>query len=71
MLRIGNIDSLFKKFNLEEVNPVSMPLDPHVDLDGDELLEDDTRASNFYAMMIGSLMYPALGMRPDIVYATH
>ena len=48
-----------------------MPLDPHVDLAGDELLEDDTRASKFYAMMIGLLMYPALGMCPDIVYATH
>ena len=65
------IDSLLKKFNLEDANPVSPPLDPNVNLNGDELLEDDMRASNFYVMMIGSLIYAALGTHPDIAYVTH
>jgi hypothetical protein len=70
------IDSLLKKFNLENANPVSMPLDLNVDLDGDEPLEgdnnnSDTRTSTLFATMIGSLMYAALGTRPDIAYATH
>ena len=50
------IDSLLKKFNLEDANPVSMPLDPNIKLNSDELLEDDTHTSNLYATMIGSLM---------------
>ena len=67
------IDSLLNKFGLENVNPVTTPLDPNVNLDDDETKEDsndqENQASHSYATLIGSLMYLALGTRPDIAYA--
>ena len=70
------IDKLLKKFNLENLNPVTTPLDPNVDLNQDDEPSDDdithdTRGSGMYETMIGSLMYAALGTRPDIAYATN
>ena len=67
------IDSLLNKFGLENANPVTTPLDPNVNLDDNEMEEDsniqDNQASHSYATLIGSLMYLALGTRPDIAYA--
>jgi uncharacterized membrane protein len=65
------IDSLLKKFHLEDANPMSTPLDPNINLNEDSLLEDVTHILNLYATMIGLLMYATLGMCPDITYATH
>ena len=62
------INSLLQKFGLENLNPVSTPLDPNVKLDGnkdseniDNEREHDSRGSFTYATLIGSLMYLALG----------
>jgi hypothetical protein len=67
------VDSLLNKFGLENANPVTTPLDPNVNLDDNETEENsntqDNQASHFYATLIGSLMYLALGTRPDIAYA--
>ena len=72
------INSLLQKFGLENLNPVSTPLDPNVNLDGnkdskniDNEGEHDSRGSFTYATLIGSLMYLALGTRPDIAYAVN
>ena len=70
------VDKLLKKFNLKNLNPVTMPLDPNVDLNRDEEPSDDditqdTQGSGIYATMIGSLMYTVLGTHPDIAYATN
>jgi hypothetical protein len=70
------IDKLLKKFNLENLNPVTMPLDPNVDLNQDDEPSDDDithdmQGSGIYATMIGSLMYATLGTHPDIMYATN
>ena len=66
------IDSLLGKFGLENANPVSTPLDPNVK---DEVIEtpnnQDEKVSHSYATLIGSLMYLALGTRPDIAYAVN
>jgi len=65
------IDKLLKKFNLENLNPVAMPLDLNIDLNQDDDITHDTQGSGIYATMIGSLMYAALGMHPDIAYTTN
>jgi hypothetical protein len=71
------IDSLLKKHGLEDANPVSTPLDPNIklDLDHDESNNSEMqgeiseRVTTSYATLIGSLMYLAIGTRPDIAYS--
>ncbi|KAF4622418.1 hypothetical protein D9613_009127 [Agrocybe pediades] len=73
------IDKLLVKFGLQDANPVSTPMDPNVKLDDEDSKdgevsaegEQDTRLTYGYATLIGSLMYLALGTRPDIAYAVH
>jgi len=72
------IDTLLKKFGLENANPVSTPMDSNVKLDEleetDEIInqgEPDPKLSTGYATLIGSLMYLALGTRPDIAYSVN
>ena len=69
------IDSLLKKFGLKDANPVTTPLDPNVNLDDEETEEKSNNqskeVSHSYATLIGSLMYLALGTRPDITYAVN
>jgi len=69
------IDSLLNKFGLENANPVMTPLDPNVNLDNDETENNSNNhneeISHTYATLIGSLMYLALGTRPDIAYAVN
>jgi Reverse transcriptase (RNA-dependent DNA polymerase) len=72
------IDMLLDKFRLTDANPVSTPMDPGVKLDyptdesedGGEG-EKDERISHGYATLIGSLMYLAIGTRPDIAFAVN
>ena len=58
------IDSLLKKFRLEEANPVTTPLDPNVNLDNDKMEDESNNqseeVSHGYATLIRSLMYLAL-----------
>jgi hypothetical protein len=71
------IDAMLKKFGLTDANPVTTPLDPHVRLDDKKYNEEthsdeqspNNQGSGTYATAIGSLMYAALGTRPDIAYA--
>ena len=68
------IEALLKKFHLENANPVSTPMDPNVKLD-DSLeskvqgeLDPNSMIAFRFVMLIGCLMYLALGTHPDIVY---
>ena len=69
------IDSLLKKFGLEDANPVTTPLDQNINLDDNETEDESNNqseeASHGYATLIGSLMYLALGTCPDIAYAVN
>jgi len=64
------ITTILKRFGMEHSHSVSSPIDPNIKLDlaedrGEKELEDITD----YQAVMGSLMYAALGTRPDISYA--
>ena len=75
------IDSLLEKYGLTDANPVATPMDPNVKLDiyegRDEIKPDgdtdgdDPKITYGYAQLIGSLMYLAIGTRPNIAYAVN
>ena len=69
------VETLLQKFGLENANPVSTPIDPNINLDTPETSENEDKPnekiSNSYATLISSLMYLALGTRPDISYAVN
>lgn len=72
------IETLLEKFGLQNLNPVTTPMDPNVKLDDygktddpDKQGEQDTRVSASYAALIGSLMYLAISTRPDISFAVN
>ena len=72
------IDALLEKFGLTNANPVSTPMDINVKLDhvtegqeDEEQGEKDEKITHGYAALIGSLMYLAIGTRPDIAFAVN
>ena len=65
------IDTLLKKYRLQDANPVSTPMDPNTKLDAiegktSEDSEDQLLTNHGYANLIGSLMYLAIATQPDI-----
>lgn len=66
----GYIRQMLKRYKMEDAYPVSTPMDLHTDLFNgtckdsplDEFLQKE------YTSIVGSLMYAALGTRPDIAY---
>jgi transposase InsO family protein len=70
------IDALLEKFGLTDMNPVSTPMDINVKLDAitkdqEEQGEAHDRITQGYAALIGSLMYLAIGTRPDIAFTVN
>jgi hypothetical protein len=70
------IDALLEKFGLADANPVSTPMDINVKLDNvteEQNIkgqgEKDDKVTHGYTALIGSLMYLAIGTRPDITFA--
>ena len=63
------IEAILTKYNLQDANLVRTPMDPNLKLEPGEL--DAENRSNNYASLIGSLMYAAVGTRPDIAYAVN
>ena len=67
------IETLLKKYGLQDANPVSTPMDLNIKLDDpEEILEEQGNiqmVTHVYANLIGSLMYLAIATRPDIAYA--
>jgi len=67
------IDSVVKRFNLESAPPLQTPIDPNAQLSKDQSPAtprqyDDMRNVPYHEA-VGSLMYAAIGTRPDITYA--
>ncbi|TFY74098.1 hypothetical protein EWM64_g9914 [Hericium alpestre] len=67
------VDSVITQFGLQDAHPVSTPLDPNVHLTHADCPSDDASRAEMsiipYRELIGSLMYLAIGSRPDIAHA--
>eukprot|EP00794_Sanderia_malayensis_P014480 gene14480-15982_t len=62
------IEKLVDKYGLTEAKPVSTPSDPNVVLQKDDGFSKPVDKTMFQSL-VGSLLYAALGTRPDIQYA--
>ena len=61
------INTVLERFGMQDSNPVATPLDPSAKLV--PLPDGEASADVPYATAIGSLMYAAVGTRPDIAFA--
>jgi len=68
------IESIITRFNFNDLKPSSIPIDPSAPLSKSQSpskLEDIAKMKNVpYREAVGSLMYAAMGTRPDIAFAT-
>jgi hypothetical protein len=64
------INGILTRFGFHNISPVTTPLDPNVILHKRPADTDiDATVRSGYQSAIGSLMYAAIGTRPDIAYA--
>src|ERR1700678_3451436 len=61
------ISKILERFGMSKSHPVHMPLDPNIKLI--KTPEDEHHDIPEYGAAIGSLMYAAIGTRPDIAFA--
>ena len=61
------IKKILKRFGMEDSKPCKMPMDPNIRLM--KTPEEESHAIPEYGAAIGSLIYAAIGTRPDIAYA--
>jgi len=64
----GYINTIIRRFRLIDTKPAKSPLDPQTDL-ANTVCEDKPANRKEYLSMVRSLMYAALGSRPDIAYS--
>jgi len=64
----GYINTIIRRFELMDAKPAKSPLDPQTDL-ANTHCEDKPANRKEYLSMVGSLMYAALGSRPDIAFS--
>jgi len=62
------IDTILRRFGLLDAKPAKTPLNPQVDLNNPHC-EDKSVDRKEYLSIVGSLMYAALGSRPDITFS--
>ena len=65
------VDTMLTRFRMTDAHVLSVPLDPHVNLFQYELTDEEREEMKQcpYAQLVGSLMYAAVGTRPDIAFA--
>ena len=62
------INSVLKRFHMENAYGASTPIDIHIKLDLDKSCGERKVDPGHYQAIVGSLMYTALATRPDISY---
>jgi hypothetical protein len=62
------INTIVRRFQLQNARDAVSPMDPHVDLDNPNCEDKQIKDQTLYQSMVGSLMYAALGTRPDISF---
>ena len=65
------IDNMLKKYGMQDAYNVDCPIDHNVDLEIKKDDKDRPTDQKEYLAIVGSLMYAALGGRPDISYAVN
>ena len=63
--------SILEKYSMHDGNAVSTPLDPNAKLEPCESSAAPASQYGNYASLTGSLMFAAIGTRPDIAYAVN
>ena len=67
------VEAILQRFGFGQIRPLSMPMDPNVTLTTAQSPQTPEEAAEMekipYREAVGSLMYAALGTRPDIAYA--
>jgi hypothetical protein len=64
---LGDLTALAKHFHLTQAHPLSIPLDPHINLYNANT-NSEAIDTTPYSKLTGSLMYVAIGTQPDIAY---
>ncbi|PIL28794.1 transcription factor [Ganoderma sinense ZZ0214-1] len=67
------IEAIIRRYGLEDAKPLSMPMDPHVQLTAEQSPKTTAEVAEMrnvpYREVVGSLQYASMGTRPDITYA--
>ena len=67
------VDAILTKYNFSDLKPLSIPMDPNIQLSCNQAPSLPTEAAWMkhipYRAAIGSLMHLAVGTRPDIAFA--
>ena len=63
------IESILKRFGLEDCYTVSIPIEPGIQLTTQPKTADSEEDTTLYRSMLGSVMYLMLCTRPDLAYA--
>ena len=64
------IDKILKREGMVDANPVSMPMDPNIQIKPNPEGNEGSR-SNYYAKLLGELQFLTNATRPDIAYAVN
>jgi hypothetical protein len=63
------IKSILHRYQMQSSHSVSSPMDPNIDLNNLNCHDKIVADRNLYLSIVGSLMYVALGTRPDISFS--
>ncbi|KIP03168.1 hypothetical protein PHLGIDRAFT_78019 [Phlebiopsis gigantea 11061_1 CR5-6] len=67
------IDQILSRYGFEDIKPLSIPMDPHLQLSQDQCPKTTSEQAEMrhkpFRQALGALMYAAVGTRPDIAYA--